>query len=61
MENAHAADAAPDVTAIARWRELLGEEADGLSDRDVDQIRQHAEAMAHIIVEMFIQASATAE
>ena len=42
-------------------RELLGDEADGLSDHEVDLIRQHADAMAHIIVEMFLENSTTLE
>ena len=41
--------------SIERCRELLGEEADGLSDLEVDQIRRHAEVMAHVIVEIFLE------
>jgi hypothetical protein len=52
---------ASDAISIARWRHLLGEDADGLSDQDIVQIRQHAEAMAHIIVEMLVQKGATPE
>jgi len=40
---------------------LLGDEADGLSDHEVDLIRRHADAMAQIIVEMFLESSATLE
>lgn len=58
-------DQDPDVTydprMIARCRELLGEEADGLSDREVDQIRQHADAVAHVIVAMFLEHQSSAE
>jgi hypothetical protein len=54
MEHAHDADVGTDAISIARCRELLGDEADGLSDHEVDLIRQHADAMAHIIVEMFL-------
>jgi hypothetical protein len=50
-----------ELISIARCRELLGDEADGLSDREVDLIRQHADAMAHIIVEMFLERGATLE
>ena len=47
--------------SIERCRELLGEEADGLSDLEVDQIRRHAEVMAHVIVEMFLERCAPQE
>ena len=55
MEHAHAEDIASELISIARCRELLGDEADGLSDHEVDLIRHHADAMAHIIVEMFLE------
>jgi hypothetical protein len=55
MEYAHAADAAFDSISIVRCRELLGDEAEGLSDCEVDQIRQHAGAMAHTIVDIFVE------
>ena len=61
MEYAHAEGIASELIPIARCRELLGDEADGLSDHDIDLIRQHADAMAHIIVEMFIERRATLE
>jgi hypothetical protein len=61
MEHAHDADVGSDAISIARYRELLGDEADGLSDDEVDQIRRHADAMAHIIIEMFLEGSATLE
>jgi len=41
--------------SIARCRDILGHEADGLSDIEVDEIRRHAEAMAHVIVELFLE------
>lgn len=55
MEHAHDADVGSDGLSIARWRELLGEDADGLSDHEVDQIRCHADAMARVIVETFLE------
>jgi hypothetical protein len=49
----------PDVRvrsiSIERCRDLLGQEADGLSDLEVDQIRRHAEVMAYVIVEIFLE------
>jgi len=44
-----------DADTIARCRELLGEEAEGLTDEDIDHIRRHADAVAHVIVEMFLE------
>ena len=45
--------------SIARCREILGEEAAGLSDVEVDQIRRRADAMAHVIIDVFLEQSAT--
>jgi hypothetical protein len=61
MEHAHDADVRSDALSIARWRELLGEDAEGLSDHEVDQIRRHADAMAHVIVETFLEKHTTSE
>ena len=61
MEQAHDADVGSDAITIARCRELLGDEAECLTDHEVDLIRQHAAAMAHIIVEIFLERGATLE
>ncbi len=61
MEHAHDADIGSDALSIAHWRELLGEDAEGLSDHEVDQIRRHADAIAHVIVEMFLERQTTPE
>ena len=53
MEHDH--DVHSEPISIARCRELLGPEADGLSDVEVDQIRRHADVMAHVVVEIFLQ------
>jgi hypothetical protein len=39
--------------SIARCRELLGQEADSMTDYDVEELRQHAHTMAWILVEMY--------
>ena len=44
-----------DPHTISRCRELLGDEAEGLSDHEIDQIRRHADAVAHVIMEMFLE------
>ena len=47
--------------STARCRELLGPEANGLSDVEVDQIRRHADVMAHVVVEIFLEQRAPQE
>lgn len=42
--------------SLADCRELLGDEAAELSDDQLDAIRQHAQAMAHVLVEIFLSA-----
>jgi hypothetical protein len=37
-----------------RCRELLGDEAAELSNEELDVIRQHAHAMASVLVEVFL-------
>lgn len=59
MEDDHDIHAEPISTA--RCRELLGPEADGLSDAEVDQIRRHADVMAHVVVEIFLEQRAPRE
>ena len=48
-------DDRPEPISVARCRELLGDEADTLTDEDIDLIRQHAETMAQVVVEMFVE------
>jgi len=55
MEQINAADLPADQSSLDRCRELLGDEAVGLSDEQVDRIWQQAEAMAHVVIEMFRQ------
>jgi len=59
MEHDH--DMHSEPISIARCRELLGFEADGLSDLEVDQIRRHADVMAHVVVEIFLEQRARQE
>ena len=53
MEYVEHANPKPEPISIARCRELLGEDADSMSDEDIDNIRRHAETMACIVVEMY--------
>ena len=50
----HQEEAVSEPMSIARCREVLGREADGLTDAEVDQIRRHADAMAHVLVDVFM-------
>jgi hypothetical protein len=61
MENRNPADDVLDRTSIERCRRLLAKEADDLADIEVDAIGRHAEALAHVIVEMFLTQRAGAE
>jgi hypothetical protein len=61
MDHQHPEDVASDSISIARCRELLGDDAQGLSDEEVDRIRRHAAAMDHVIIEMFLESSTTLE
>jgi hypothetical protein len=47
-------EAESEETSLARCRELLGDEATELSDVQLDAIRQHAQAMAIVLVELFL-------
>ena len=49
------AEQEPEPISVARCRELLGDEADTLTDEDIDLIRRHAETMAQVVVEMFVE------
>jgi hypothetical protein len=53
MEYVEQADPKPEPISIARCRELLGEDAELMSDQDVEDIRRHAETIACIVVEMY--------
>ena len=55
MDDHFERDLIPELIPIARCRELLGDEARELSDEDIDAIRRHAHAMAHLLVEVFQQ------
>ena len=47
------AEPRPGPISIARCRELLGEDAESMTDEDIEDIRRHAETMASIVVEMY--------
>lgn len=53
MDFVDRADDRPEPISIARCRELLGEEADSMTDHEITLIRRHAETMAWIVVQMY--------
>ena len=42
------------VLPLARCRELLGDEAAGVSDEELDCVRRHADALAHVLIEIAV-------
>ena len=47
----------PESISVARCRDVLGDEAEGLTDDEVIHIARHAEAMAHILIDLTEQDS----
>ena len=50
MDVPEPAEAITEPISIVRCRELLGDEADALSDDEVLEIARHAEALAHVVI-----------
>lgn len=46
------AERKPPPMSVARCRELLGDEANTLSDEEVLDVARHAEALAHIVIDL---------
>ena len=61
MEYVERAGPKPESILIARCRELLGEDAESMTDQDIEGIRRHAETMAGIVVEMYQEQCRAAE
>lgn len=53
MEYVEHTEPTPEPISIARCRELLREDAESMTDQDVEDIRRHAETMACIVVELY--------
>ena len=53
MEYDEQTEPRPEPISIARCRDLLGDDADSMTDQDIENIRWHAETMAWIMVEMY--------
>jgi hypothetical protein len=48
-------DDRPEKISIVRCRELLGDEADTLTDQNIELLRRHTETMAHVLVDVFVK------
>jgi len=53
MEFVERAEDTPAPISIARCRELLGEEAESMSDQEIALIRRHAETMACVVIALY--------
>jgi hypothetical protein len=42
------------VLPLVRCRELLGDEAAGVSDEELARVRRHADALAHVLIEIAV-------
>ena len=49
------AEQGPKPISVARCRELLGDEADSLSDEEVLIVARHAESLAHVVIDLALQ------
>ena len=52
MDPAEHKESAPEPIAVARYRQLLGDEATTLSDDDVRELVRHADAMARMLIDL---------
>ena len=55
MDVPECAEVIPEPISIGRCRELLGDEADALTDDEVIAVVRHADVMAHILIDMAVQ------
>ncbi len=52
MEEPRISEAEQNQIPLEICRQLLADEAHGLSDEEVDLIRRHADALAHVLLEI---------
>ena len=55
MDIPDCADQEPEPISIARFRELLGDDAETMSDEEVVAVARHAETLAHILIVVALQ------
>ena len=49
------AEREPEPISIARCRELLGDDADMMSDEEILTVARHAETLAHVLIAVALQ------
>jgi hypothetical protein len=49
------AEQGPESISVARCRELLGDDADTMSDEEVLAVARHAESLAHVVIDLALQ------
>ena len=49
------AEPEPEPISVARCRELLGDDADTMSDEEVLAVARHAQSLAHVVIELALQ------
>jgi hypothetical protein len=49
------AEQEPELISVGRCRELLGEDADAMSDDEVLIVARHAELLAHVVIDVALQ------
>ena len=55
MDVLDCAEPEPESISIARCRELLGDDAEMMSDEEVVAVARHAETLAHILIVIALQ------
>lgn len=55
MDVLDSADQEPEPISIAHCRELLGDDAEMMSDEEVVAVARHAESLAHILIAVALQ------
>ena len=55
MDVLNRAEQEPESIFVARCRELLGDDANTMSDEEVLAVARHAESLAHVVIELALQ------
>jgi hypothetical protein len=55
MDVVDRAEQEPEPISVARCRELLGDDADMMSDEEILAVASHAESLAHIVIDLALQ------
>ena len=59
MEPIDSTTVSSDDISVDRCRALLGDEADVLSDAEIELIKRHAETLARVVIDVFLTDHAT--